>query len=110
MEALAEWAASHIGSATYVIGSVSFCLAWIGLNWMALFRLEHFDPYPFILLNLALSFQAMLTGPMILMAQNLSKRREQARDAEVLTQQTKTDKHILDALEAIQFLLTENLK
>jgi uncharacterized membrane protein len=41
---------------------------WITLNVMA--WIEHWDPYPFILLNLALSFQAAYAAPIIMMSQN----------------------------------------
>jgi uncharacterized membrane protein len=42
--------------------------AWIALNIVAWMR--HCDPYPFILLNLALSFQAAYAAPIIMMSQN----------------------------------------
>ena len=42
--------------------------AWIGGN--ALFGRGGWDPYPFILLNLLLSFQAAYTAPVIMMSQN----------------------------------------
>ncbi len=42
--------------------------AWIALNIMAWVR--RWDPYPFILLNLALSFQAAYAAPIIMMSQN----------------------------------------
>ena len=41
---------------------------WIVLNILAWF--QHWDPYPFILLNLVLSFQAAFTAPILMMAQN----------------------------------------
>src|SRR6188472_3547652 len=41
---------------------------WITLNVMAFIR--HWDPYPFILLNLVLSFQAAYAAPIIMMSQN----------------------------------------
>jgi uncharacterized membrane protein len=43
-------------------------LLWIGLNVTA--YIQHWDPYPFILLNLALSFQAAYAAPFIMMSQN----------------------------------------
>jgi uncharacterized membrane protein len=47
---------------------------WITLNAIAWIR--HWDPYPFILLNLALSFQAAYAAPIIMMSQN----RQAAKD------------------------------
>ena len=43
-------------------------VVWLALNIVA--WTEHWDPYPFILLNLVLSFQAAYTAPVILMSQN----------------------------------------
>jgi uncharacterized membrane protein len=43
-------------------------VVWLALNIVA--WAEHWDPYPFILLNLVLSFQAAYTAPVILMSQN----------------------------------------
>ena len=59
-----------------VVGSWRFVIIQSVLLaiWMLLFNLtawiEHWDPYPFILLNLALSFQAAFAGPIIMMSQN----------------------------------------
>lgn len=62
-------------SLTLVMGSWSFIIiqsillmGWIALNVTAWIR--HWDPYPFILLNLALSFQAAYAAPIIMMSQN----------------------------------------
>jgi uncharacterized membrane protein len=40
--------------------------AYLAIHW----RDTAFDPYPFILLNLVLSFQAAYTGPVVMMSQN----------------------------------------
>jgi uncharacterized membrane protein len=49
-------------------------IIWIALNAIA--WIHHWDPYPFILLNLALSFQASYAAPIIMMSQN----RQAAKD------------------------------
>jgi len=43
-------------------------MVWVALNVMAVIR--HWDPYPFILMNLVLSLQAAYTAPIIMMSQN----------------------------------------
>ena len=56
-----------------VVGSWKFILIQSGILFLWIYwNLSHksFDPYPFILLNLALSFQAAFTAPIIMMAQN----------------------------------------
>lgn len=72
---LADKIAEFGGSWTFII---SFCLIltlWIMINAGVLLK-QPFDPYPFILLNLMLSFLASLQAPVIMMSQN----RQEARD------------------------------
>src|SRR4051794_24558911 len=57
-----------MGSWKFIIIQSTILLAWIVLNVTAWIR--HWDPYPFILLNLALSFQAAYAAPFIMMSQN----------------------------------------
>ena len=52
----------------FIIIQSAMLLVWITLNLVAVIR--HWDPYPFILLNLALSFQAAYAAPFIMMSQN----------------------------------------
>ncbi len=73
-ERVADGFAAMMGSWTFIIIQ-SFVLAlWVMVNAIAWFR--HWDPYPFILLNLALSFQAAYAAPIIMMSQN----RQAAKD------------------------------
>ena len=60
--------ADIVGSWRFIIMQSGLLLVWLGLNSLA--WIQHWDPYPFILLNLALSFQAAFTAPIIMMAQN----------------------------------------
>jgi uncharacterized membrane protein len=67
-ERLADAVATNVGSWTFIIvQSTALCL-WIIANSVAWFMA--WDPYPFILLNLVLSFQAAFTAPIIMMSQN----------------------------------------
>jgi uncharacterized membrane protein len=72
---IADRVAAVGGSWPFVIGFFAVLLAWIGLNSLLL-RHEAFDPYPYILLNLALSCLAAVQAPIIMMSQN----RHAARD------------------------------
>ena len=65
---IADTVASTMGSWRFIIIQTCILLVWIVLNITAVIR--HWDPYPFILLNLALSFQAAYAAPFIMMAQN----------------------------------------
>jgi len=65
---VADAVAAGMGSWRFIIIQSGILLIWIALNITA--WVEHWDPYPFILLNLALSFQAAYTAPIIMMSQN----------------------------------------
>jgi uncharacterized membrane protein len=70
----AEKAARFFGTPQYIVGQTIVVVVWIALNSVALMR--HWDPYPFILLNLAFSTQAAYAAPLILLAET----RQAARD------------------------------
>ena len=57
-----------MGSWSFIIIQSVLLIIWIVLN--VIVYLRHWDPYPFILLNLALSFQAAYAAPVIMMSQN----------------------------------------
>ncbi len=63
----AERAARFFGTPQYILGQTFAVVLWIVLNAVAL--VHHWDPYPFILLNLAFSTQAAYAAPLILLAQ-----------------------------------------
>jgi uncharacterized membrane protein len=65
---IADAVAATMGSWRFIIIQSLILMAWIALNAVAWIR--HWDPYPFILLNLALSFQAAYAAPFIMMSQN----------------------------------------
>jgi len=65
---VADKVADTIGSWPFIITQSIILVIWIALNITA--WINHWDPYPFILLNLMLSFQAAYAGPVIMMSQN----------------------------------------
>jgi uncharacterized membrane protein len=70
----ADWVVARVGSWGFIITQSTLLFIWGLLNVTAWIR--HWDPYPFILMNLVLSLQAAYTAPMIMMSQN----RQAARD------------------------------
>ena len=95
---LADKLSNTIGSWRFIGVQTSFLLFWILLN---LFSPKKPDPYPFILLNLMLSFQAAYTGPILLMASNRQSEIDRKRDIENLELDYVDHKHLL--------VLTEHL-
>ncbi len=75
---LAEAVARNLGTARFLIVQTVLVLLWIAFNVVAIKALK-FDPYPFILLNLAFSTQASYAAPLILLAQNRQEDRDRAQ-------------------------------
>lgn len=71
-----EAIARYFGTARFLAIQTVIVIAWIVLNSIAV--VHHWDPYPFILLNLLFSTQAAYAAPLILLAQN----RQDDRDRE----------------------------
>src|SRR5258708_17253912 len=74
-ERIADRLSAGMGSWTFLIIQTFLMLVWVALNVFGLL-VAHWDPYPFILLNLALSLQATYAGPIVLLAGN----RQSAKD------------------------------
>ena len=70
----AETFARFMGTARFIVYMTIFVIVWIALNLFAV-KLQ-WDPYPFILLNLAFSTQAAYAAPLILLAQNRQENRD----------------------------------
>lgn len=64
---IADSVAEKVGSWPFLIGQTFILACWMTVNGLVG---SPWDPYPFILLNLVLSFQAAYTAPILLMSQN----------------------------------------
>ncbi len=94
------------GSWSFIFIFVGVLLGWMIINGLSLFGL-HFDPYPFILLNLALSCIAAIQAPIIMMSQNRSADRDRL-DAENDFHVNLKSEHELRILHAKLDHLTQN--
>jgi uncharacterized membrane protein len=65
---VADIVAASMGSWTFIIIQSCILIIWMALNVTSF--INNWDPYPFILLNLVLSFQAAYAAPVIMMSQN----------------------------------------
>jgi uncharacterized membrane protein len=74
---VSEGIARYFGTARYLVIQTALVCAWIGVN--AVWAARRWDPYPFILLNLAFSTQAAYAAPLILLAQNRQAERDRAQ-------------------------------
>jgi len=71
---IADKVAATMGSWSFIIVQSVILTVWIILN--VIDWISHWDPYPFILLNLALSFQAAYAAPFIMKSQNRQAERD----------------------------------
>ena len=72
--------ARYFGTAQYLVIQTVIVIFWILLNALVITRTIHWDPYPFILLNLAFSTQAAYAAPLILLAQNRQADRDKVQN------------------------------
>lgn len=79
-EGLADKLALVVGSWPFIFGFMFFLFAWMGLNTFFLLS-GAFDPYPYILLNLALSTLASIQAPIIMMSQNRQTEKDRITQA-----------------------------
>ena len=77
----AEAAARFFGTPQYILGQTIVVILWITVNAVAVSL--RWDPYPFILLNLAFSTQAAYAAPLILLAQTRQADRDKIAMADV---------------------------
>jgi uncharacterized membrane protein len=91
----AEGIARFLGTGRFLAVQTVIVIFWIALNVFAV-RLQ-WDPYPFILLNLAFSTQAAYAAPLILLAQNRQADRDrvQAEEDRARAAQTRADTEYL---------------
>jgi uncharacterized membrane protein len=96
---LADKLALGMGSWIFLITQTVIILLWIALNIIGF--VYHWDPYPFILLNLLFSVQAAYAAPVIMMSQN----RQSERDRHQALDDYKTNKEAKKEIEQLQLAI-----
>ncbi|MGA9341109.1 MAG: DUF1003 domain-containing protein [Rhodanobacteraceae bacterium] len=102
-ERLADNVAEIGGSWGFIIAFLLAMMAWMGFNSFVLHR-EAFDPYPYILLNLALSCLAALQAPVIMMSQNRQSDSDRAQAKNDYEVNVRAELEILQMHEKINSL------
>lgn len=88
----ADRVTSLVGSWKFLIIQSAILVLWIIVNVAA--WIKSWDPYPFILLNLLLSFQAAYTAPIILMSQNRMSEKDRKKAETDLATDRKAEREI----------------
>jgi uncharacterized membrane protein len=105
---VSEGLARFLGTGKFLVAQTVLVAAWIAFNTLVL--VHHWDPYPYILLNLAFSTQAAYAAPLILLAQNRQDERDRAnidRDREVAARTQADTEYLARELAAVRLGLAE---
>ncbi len=98
---ISDAVANGMGSWKFIIWQSIFVVLWMALNIIGF--IQHWDAYPFILLNLIFSTQAAYSAPIIMMAQN----RQSNRDRIQAEEDYQTNIDAKKEIEALQIQLNK---
>jgi uncharacterized membrane protein len=102
----AETAARFFGTPQYIVGQTFVVIVWVILNAVGLSL--RWDPYPFILLNLAFSLQAAYAAPLILLAATRQAERDKVAVAVADRRHEELEKRDEAAISELRKLLENN--
>ena len=96
-----------MGSWNFIIAQTILIFFWVALNLVA--YIYHWDPYPFILLNLLFSVQAAYSAPIIMMSQNRQSERDRVQAKSDYDTNVAAKKEIEDLQKSLSRIENEKL-
>lgn len=102
----AERFARFFGTPRFIIGQTLIVIVWIAINVAAVSL--RWDPYPFILLNLAFSTQAAYAAPLILLAQTRQADRDKAASEQDARMAAAQRQHVEEQSGGLRALVEAN--
>jgi uncharacterized membrane protein len=102
----AEKLARFFGTPRYILGQTMVVIAWIAINAVGI--VSNWDPYPFILLNLAFSTQAAYAAPLILLAQTRQADRDKVHGEKIDDRHTRLEEAAKAQTDRLVELLESN--
>ena len=105
---LSDLIARFGGSWMFIISFLALLIAWIIIN--SIDGPKHFDPFPFILMNLILSCVAALQAPIIMMSQNRQEEKDRQRSENDYLINLKAELEIRTLHQKIDLLLEEQIR
>lgn len=106
-ERIADSVATGMGSWNFIIIQTILVALWMVLNVVGI--MNHWDPYPFILLNLLFSTQAAYAAPIIMMAQNRQNDRDRIQALEDFNTNVDAKKEIEALQKKLNLIETDKL-
>ena len=96
---------AEFGGSWKFIGIFSLVIViWMAVNTILVW-IRHFDPYPFILLNLVLSCLAAIQAPVIMMSQNRQEKKDRLRAENDYKINLKAEKEVRDIQAKLDHLI-----
>ena len=108
-QSISDKVASFGGSWKFIIFFSAILSVWIIFNTISP-KIDDFDPYPFILMNLVLSAIAALQAPIIMMSQNRKEEKDRKRGENDYLINLKAELEVRSLHQKIDFLLEEQIK
>ncbi len=97
---IADRVANFVGSWKFIISQTTVLCIWIFLNVLPF--IYHFDPYPYIAMNLLLSAQAAYATPLVLMSQNRQAEKDRLKAEQDYLINIKAEHEVMETLDRIE--------
>ena len=107
-EKFADWMTSYFGSINFLILNVVWSIIWIGYNTIAISGIVPFDPFPFGLLTMIVSLEAICLAVIVLISQNREARIAELREEVDLQINTITENELTKAIYLMTVLMEKN--
>ncbi len=107
-EKFADWMTSYFGSINFLILNVVWFIIWIGYNTIAISGIVPFDPFPFGLLTMIVSLEAICLAVIVLISQNREARIAELREEVDLQINTITENELTKAIYLMTVLMEKN--
>ena len=107
-EKFADWMTSYFGSINFLILNVIWFIVWIGYNTIAVSGFVPFDPFPFGLLTMIVSLEAICLAVIVLISQNREARIAELREEVDLQINTITENELTKAIYLMTVLMEKN--
>jgi uncharacterized membrane protein len=101
---LTDRIAGFTGSIWFVVVHVAWFVAWFAINTKLVPAIHEFDPYPFILLSMMVSVEAVLLSTFVLMKQNRMQRRTDQRDHLTLQIDLLSEREVTKVLQLLRLV------
>ncbi len=99
---VSDWITSFCGSMSFVVLHIIWFSFWILANLGKITGIEVFDPFPYGLLTMVVSLEAILLATFILISQNRAGERSELRSEYDYQVDLKSEKHLVEILELLK--------